>query len=67
MKQMGAPDGFIDVVASVSPLVRADSGTPPHWGVIFAVDNADDTAAKATKLGGEVVTGPIEAPWTRWS
>jgi uncharacterized protein len=65
MTQMGAPDGFIDVVASVSPLVGADSGTPAHWSVVFAVDNADDAAANATKLGGEVVTGPFDAPWTR--
>ena len=29
------------------------------------VDDADATAAKARELGGEVVAGPVDAPWTR--
>ena len=39
--------------------------TPAHWSVTFAVDDADATAAKAKELGGEVVAGPFDAPWTR--
>ena len=31
----------------------------------FAVDDADATAAKASELGGEIVAGPFDAPWTR--
>jgi predicted enzyme related to lactoylglutathione lyase len=65
MAQMGAPDGFIDVVATLDPIVDEDSDTPAHWNVTFAVDDADATATKARELGGEVVAGPADAPWTR--
>ncbi len=65
MAQVGAPDGFIDVVAAVNPIASDDRTTSPHWSVTFAVDDADATAAKAKELGGEVVSGPIDAPWTR--
>ncbi len=65
MAQMGAPDGFIDVVAAVTPIGEDDSATPAHWSVTFAVDDANATAAKATELGGQVVVGPFDAPWSR--
>lgn len=64
MAQMGAPEGFIDVVAALNPIAD-DSPTPPHWSVTFAVDDADATAARARELGGEVVAGPFDAPWIR--
>jgi uncharacterized protein len=63
--QMGGPEGFIDVVASLNPIADDDAETPPHWSVTFAVDNADAAAAKARELGGEVVADPFDAPWTR--
>ncbi len=65
MGQMGAPDGFIDVVAALNPIADDDSATPAHWTVTFAVDDVDATAAKAPELGAEVVAGPVDAPWTR--
>jgi predicted enzyme related to lactoylglutathione lyase len=65
MAQMGAPDGFIDVVAALNPVADGDSGAPVHWSVTFGVDDADAAAAKARELGGEVVAGPLDAPWTR--
>jgi predicted enzyme related to lactoylglutathione lyase len=65
MAQMGGPEGFIDVVAALNPIADSDAATPAHWSVTFAVDDADATAAKAPELGGEVVAGPIDAPWTR--
>jgi hypothetical protein len=65
MTQMGAPEGFIDVVAALNPIADDDSTTPAHWSVTFAVDDADATAAKVKELGGEVVAGPFDAPWTR--
>ena len=65
MAQMGAPDGFIDVVAALNPIATGDSQARPHWSVTFAVDDADATAAKARELGGKVVSGPVDAPWTR--
>ena len=65
MAGMGAPDGFIDVVAALNPIASGDSDTPPHWNVTFGVDDADATAAKVRELGGEVLVGPVDAPWTR--
>ncbi len=65
MAQMGAPDGFIDVVAALNPIASDDTGTPPHWNVTFAVDDADKAAAQVAELGGVVVAGPFDAPWTR--
>jgi uncharacterized protein len=63
MAEMGAPAGFEDVVAGLN--VIADPDTPPHWGVTFAVDDADATAKKAEDLGGQVIVPPIDAPWVR--
>jgi predicted enzyme related to lactoylglutathione lyase len=65
MAAMGAPDGFIDVVAALTPPPHDDTATPPHWSVTFGVDDADATAAKARELGGTVLAGPFDAPWTR--
>ena len=65
MSQMGAPDGFIDVVAAIQPLGEDRPDTPPHWDVTFAVDDADATAARAEELGGRVLAGPFDAPWVR--
>ncbi|HWC38533.1 MAG TPA: VOC family protein, partial [Acidimicrobiales bacterium] len=55
----------IDVVAALTPIADDDSDTPPHWSVTFPVDDADAAAAKASELGGEIVAGPLDAPWTR--
>ncbi len=65
MAGMGAPEGFIDVVAALTPIAGDDSETPARWSVTFAVDDADATAAKAGELGGTIVAGPFDAPWTR--
>jgi predicted enzyme related to lactoylglutathione lyase len=65
MAGMGAPDGFIDVVAALTPLPSDDSSTPAHWTVTFGVDDVEATAAAAVELGGKVVSGPVDAPWVR--
>lgn len=62
MADMGAPEGFADVVATLMPI--ADDA-PAHWSVTFAVDDADATAARAAELGGQVVVPPMDAPWVR--
>ena len=67
MKQMGAPEGFIDVVAVLNPIAEGDSATSPAWNITFAVDDALATIKAATDLGGEVIAGPVEAPWTRYA
>ena len=66
MGQMGAPGGFIYVVALLNPIASDDSKTPAHWNVTFAVDDAAAATAKARELGGEVVAGPFDAPWPGW-
>jgi uncharacterized protein len=65
MAEMGAPEGFEDVVASLNPIPDDQPDTPAHWGVTFGVDDADAVAAKANELGGEVVMPPLDAPWVR--
>jgi uncharacterized protein len=61
MAQMGAPERFEDVVASLNP---RSEGTP-RWGVTFAVDDADAIASRAAELGGRVIVPPFDAPWVR--
>jgi uncharacterized protein len=65
VREMGGPEGFEDVVASLSPIPGDQPDTPPHWSVTFATDDADATAAKTRELGGEVIVPPFDAPWTR--
>jgi predicted enzyme related to lactoylglutathione lyase len=63
--EMGGPEGFVDVVASINPIPGDQPDTPPHWSVTFGVDDAHATAAKATELGGKVIVPPFDAPWSR--
>ena len=65
MREMGAPAGFENAVASLNPIPPDPPDTPAHWGVTFAVDDADAVAAKARELGGTVVVEPFDAPWVR--
>jgi predicted enzyme related to lactoylglutathione lyase len=65
MAQMGAPEGFIDVVAALNPIPADDTASPAQWTVTFATRDVKATAAKAEELGGTVVAGPIDAPWAR--
>jgi hypothetical protein len=65
MSQMGAPEGFIDVVASLQPIAGDDSGTQAHWSVTFGVDDVVAIAARVRELGGHVATEPFDAPWCR--
>lgn len=59
--EMGAA-GFEDVVA-VLELLEGDE--QPHWHVTFAVNDADAAAAEATRLGGNVLVPPLDAPYVR--
>lgn len=65
MAEMGAPEGFVDVVASIAPIPGEQRDVPAHWGVTFAVEDADRTAERAAELGGTVVVPPFDAPWVR--
>jgi predicted enzyme related to lactoylglutathione lyase len=59
--EMGGPKRFEEVVATLVPT----AGEPAHWGVTFAVDDADAVASRAAELGGRVVVPPCDAPWVR--
>jgi predicted enzyme related to lactoylglutathione lyase len=65
MAEVDAPAGFEDVVASINPIPDDQPDTPAHWGVTFAVDDADAVADKASALGGSVIVPPFDAPWVR--
>jgi hypothetical protein len=65
MAQMGAPERFEDVVASVSSIPAEQADAAPRWDVVFAVDDADAIAARAAELGGRLIAPPFDAPWTR--
>ena len=65
MSQMGAPEGFIDVVANLEPIAGDDTDTPPHWSVTFAVDDVAVATARARELGAAIVAEPFDAPWCR--
>jgi predicted enzyme related to lactoylglutathione lyase len=65
MAGMGAPDGFVDVVASLQPIAADDTETPAHWVVTFAVDDVAAAATTAKELGADILNGPVDAPWTR--
>jgi uncharacterized protein len=65
MREMGAIEGFWDVVASLSPIAAEEPETPPHWSVVFGSDDVAATAAKARELGATVLAEPFDAPWCR--
>ena len=65
MAEMGAPERFEDVVASIAAIPADQPETSAHWGVTFGVDDADVIAQKASELGGAVVVPPFDAPWVR--
>jgi uncharacterized protein len=55
-----APEGFADAVATMS---RSDG--PAHWGITFAVAEADAAFTRATELGADVVTPLFDTDYTR--
>ena len=65
MADMGAPPRFEEVVAGALTIPDDQPDVPAHWGVTFAVDDADAIATRAAELGGTVVVAPFDAPWVR--
>lgn len=65
MVELSAPQGFENVVASLVAISADDTDTPAHWGVTFAVADADAIAERAVEIGGTVVVAPFDAPWVR--
>jgi predicted enzyme related to lactoylglutathione lyase len=65
MASVGAPAGFEDVVAAITPIPEEQPNEPAHWDVTFAVEDADAIAQTAAELGGTVLVAPFDAPWVR--
>jgi predicted enzyme related to lactoylglutathione lyase len=65
LAEFGGPGGFEDVVATLVPIGEDQPDVPPHWGVTFAVEDADATAARAAELGGTVAVPAFDAAWVR--
>jgi predicted enzyme related to lactoylglutathione lyase len=64
-RELGAPERFEDVVASLAPIPDDQPDVTAHWGLTFAVDDADAAAEKAAGSGGTVVMPPTDMPWVR--
>ena len=61
-REGGAPEGFTDCITWIVEIGdEFPANTPSHWGVTFAVDDADAVAARAAELGGRVVVEPFDA------
>ncbi|MBV9895311.1 MAG: VOC family protein [Chloroflexi bacterium] len=58
----GAPPGFTDAIGWLQP---APSDAKAHWSVTISVADADAVAARTSELGGTVVSGPIDVPYSR--
>jgi predicted enzyme related to lactoylglutathione lyase len=58
----GAPPGFTDAVGWLQPL---PSNAEAYWSVTISVEDADAAAARTAELGGAVVSGPIDVPYSR--
>jgi len=67
LEGLGAERSFADVVASLSAMTddRFPPGTPSHWGITFAVADADASVAKVEELGGRVLVPVFDTEWTR--
>jgi predicted enzyme related to lactoylglutathione lyase len=62
----GDPYTMLDLggqtIGAMTPLQKeqTNAGVPPHWNPYVAVANADETAKKATSLGGTVILPPFD-------
>jgi predicted enzyme related to lactoylglutathione lyase len=58
----GAPQGFSDAVGWLQP---GASCAASRWSVTLSVDDADAAAARTSGLGGSVLSGPVDVPYSR--
>ena len=63
--EVGGPEKFEDVVASIIPIAADDATASARWSVQFSVADADAMAARVEELGGSVLKPPFDAPWAR--
>ena len=55
-----APENGISGMLEMGDSFPAE--VPPHWDVVFAVENTDAAVAKAKELGGSVTLEPMDIP-----
>jgi hypothetical protein len=53
--------------AGMAQITPAMGEMPPSWGVSFAVEDADASAARVKELGGQLRMGPIDFPGGRFA
>ena len=58
----GGDGGPVGGMYEINPEMFGGHAPPPHWMIYVAVDNVDEAAAKATSLGGTIMTGPMDIP-----
>ena len=58
----GAPPGFTDAIGWLQPIA---SDAEAHWSVTLSVADADLVATRTAELGGTVVSGPVDVPYSR--
>jgi uncharacterized protein len=46
----------------IRPIGEEQQGMPPNWLAYFAVENCDESAARAGELGGNAFVGPMDVP-----
>ncbi len=58
----GSGPGPVGGLYRIDPKFFGGYAPPPHFMNYVAVDNVDESAAKATELGASVMTGPMDIP-----
>jgi lactoylglutathione lyase len=49
--------------AKLPDLIGRDGGSPPCSEIGFIVDDVDGEARRLTRLGVEILSGPVDRPW----
>src|SRR3954453_2399839 len=59
----GAPEGFSDAIGWMQ--MPTEPSGPARWSITFSVADADQAAARTAELGGAVLAGPFDVPYSR--
>lgn len=61
----GAEGAAAPATSGILQMDAAWDGLSPHWMVYFAIESAEESAARVAELGGEVRYGPFDSPYGR--
>ena len=66
-RDAGAPEGFTDAIGWLLHMSNDQfaADASPHWAVTFSVDDTDQIADRAQKLGGTITVAPFDVPYAR--